>query len=187
MLLDWLKYLIGPSVLVALWELYKFLRGRTFQSRLRIDISSSATPLGKNHLVFVDVQVTNFGKGKIQARPVGDGEWAYKDQFETVAYSGSLQIKQIDAASVQGNEALDWFKSAAVKEVPGISEINLLDEYALTDKNNRIEFWLEPDETVHLGTAVVLSPGHYLLKASFYGTKPEDFWHHLACVYLPAE
>ena len=185
MVLEWLKYIVGPSILVGLWELYKFIRSRTFASRLKIEVGSTATPLGERYLVFVDVQLTNFGRGKIQARPLDASQVAYEDAVETVRYSGSLQVRQIEAGSIDANGYVDWFRSAAVKPLDGVPEINLLDEYTLPDENDRVEFWLEPDEVVNLGAPIVLSPGHYLLKVSFYGPESDDFWHKLEHVYLP--
>jgi hypothetical protein len=60
-----------------------------------------------------------------------------------------------------------------------------LDEYILTDKNNVVEFWLEPGETVHLPAPLLLSSGYYLLKVSFYGPRHSDFWSHIAYVHVP--
>jgi hypothetical protein len=140
--------------------------------------------LRERRLLFIDIQLTNIGRGWIQAKTVGTGTHADKDEFEIVKYSGSLQIKQIRAESIKGDESLDWFTSPVVQAVPGIDEINLLDEYVRTDRNNEIYFWLEPGESVHLGATVVLSPGHYLLKVTFYGPKFDEFWHRLKYVYL---
>jgi hypothetical protein len=174
-----------PAVAITLWEFYKFLRGRSFQNTLIIDVTTSSQPSGERSVVFVDVQLKNLGKGRIKAKRIGDGEYAYKDEIEQLKHSCGLQVRKINTASVTTDAHLDWFQSSALERVEGIpDEINLLDEYILTDKNNVVEFWLEPGETVHLPAPLLLSSGHYLLKVSFYGPRHSDFWSYIAYVHV---
>jgi hypothetical protein len=180
-----LAWLIGGGFLVKIIEFYF---GRAYRKTLIINIDTTSTGLDNRRMLVVNVQFTNAGKGKIKAKPVKTSradEYAYKNKIETVRYSGSLQIKELETAGLQGNKYLDWFDDSVSQEVSGIKEINLLDEYILTDKEGEIDFWLEPGETVHLATPLVLSPGNYLLKVSFYGPKADDdFWHRLIFVRL---
>ena len=53
------------------------------------------------------------------------------------------------------------------------AEINLLDEYLLPNEGNKTAFRMEPGDVVYLPTTLILPPGDYLLKVSFYGNKSD--------------
>ena len=134
--------------------------------------------MNEKWIVSVEVVLKNNGKGKIQAWSGGDGKLAYKDALEELKRPCSLQLKRISSTVEQDNQYLNWYNSASLVSVPDIpSEINLLDDYVMTDDHNRVEFWLESGDTVHLPATLILNPGNYLGKISFYGRKPKkDFW-----------
>jgi len=173
-------------VLAALWHLYIFIRGRTFEKRLLLDICTSSEELGETRLLFVEVKLTNNGKGKLGAKRVRPGECVYTDEFEKLKYSCSLQIKRVNASDLKGETLLDWYNSAELRWVPDVPrEINLLDEYLVPNEGNRTDFWLEPGDIAHLPASLVLLPGHYLLKVSFYGTRlKKDFWSRQVHVFI---
>lgn len=171
-----------PPLAIAggVWAIYFYIRGRTFEKRLSLSVTAKSEPLGENRIVFVEVQLTNHGKGKLEARRVRPGDYVYKDEIEQLKYGCSLQIKR-----VKGNAAderfIDWYKTDALETIPNIPpEIDLLDDYRVPDEQWRTRFWLEPGDAVHLSAPLILSPSHYLLKVSFYGTNAtKDFWSRL--------
>jgi len=162
----------------ALWALYLHWRGRTFEKRLLLDISTSSEPFDEKRVLFVEIKLTNSGKAKLQAKPVKRGQWVYKDEIEQLQYSCSLQIRRINPNKVKAETLLDWYNCPALEQIPDVpTEINLLDEYILTNEDNRIEFWLEPGDIAYLPATLILIPGDYLLKVSFYGPDAKnDFW-----------
>lgn len=170
----------------GLWAIYHYVRGRTYEKRLLLDIKTSSSVMDKKRVLFVEVQLTNPGKGILQAKRVGPKDYVYKDEAEQLKYSCSLQVKRLDPGKLAGEAHLDWYKCPALEPVPDIpAEINLLDEYIVPAENSEIVFWMEPGEIAHLPAALVLQPGHYLLKVSFYGTNPyKDFWSRLIYVRL---
>ena len=128
-------------VLAALWHLYIFVRGRTFEKRLLLDICTSSEELGEARLLFVEVTLTNNGKGKLAARRGRLSDWVYKDEIEQLKYSCSLQIRRVNANKLKGEALLDWYDCRALEQVPDIpSEINLLDEYLVPNKDYATEF-----------------------------------------------
>ncbi len=179
---------ISPYAVIAggLWVLYNYWRGRTFEKKLLLDVRTSSKALPDMRILFVEVQLTNAGKGKLGAKRVAPNDYVYKDAFEQLKYSCSLQIRRINITKLVGETYLDWYKCAALESVPDIpTEINLLDDYVVPDKNNEIVFWMEPGDIVQLPAPLVLQAGHYLLKVSFYGTNPDkDFWSRLVYTQL---
>jgi len=51
-----------PILAVVLWEFYKFIRGRTFQNTLIIDVASFSQSSGERSILFVDVQLKPLGR-----------------------------------------------------------------------------------------------------------------------------
>lgn len=172
-----------PFVLLGgvIWQLYLHWRGRTFEKRLLIDITSSTKPFDEKRILFVEVQLTNAGRGKLEARRVGPTDYVYHDEDEQLRYSCSLQIKRINGGKIANETLLDWYNCTELEAVPNVPrEINLLDDYVVPAEDNKIIFWMEPEDVVHLSASLVLLPGSYLLKVSFYGANPnEDFWSRL--------
>jgi len=168
-----------------LW-LYNYFRGRTYEKRLLLEVKTCSKALDGKRVLFVEVILTNAGKGKLGAKPVGPDDYVYKDADEQLKYSCSLQVKRINTNKLKGETFLDWYKCSALEPVPGIpSEINLLDDYIVPDEDNKIIFWLEPGDIAHLPAPLVLQLGHYLLKVSFYGPKSKkEFWIRLVYVCL---
>lgn len=180
------KYISIGGIGAFLFGLYNNWRGRTYEKRLLLDVKTSSKPLDDKRVLFVEVILTNAGKGKLDARRVGPNDYVYKDADEQLKYSCSLQVKRVNTQKLTDETFLDWYKSSALEAVSGIpAEINLLDDYIVPAESNRVIFWLEPGDIAHLPAPLVLQPGHYLLKVSFYGPKfDEDFWTRLVYVCL---
>jgi hypothetical protein len=175
-----------PPLAIAggLWGLYFYVRGRTFQKKLSLKVTAKSEPLGGNRFVFVEVELTNLGKGKLEARRVRPDDYVYKDEIEQLKYSCSLQIKRVKANALTDETFIDWYKTEALEPVPNIpTEIDLLDDYRVPAEEWQTRFWLEPGDTAHLSAPLILSAGQYLLKVSFYGTNAaKDFWSRLLFV-----
>jgi hypothetical protein len=155
-----------------------------FSLKIKASINSSAGKNG-NSIVFIDVILKNTGRTKINAKPKkfsqGKPEPLYQDDFETLYHSCELQIRRLDA-KIDGNAVYDWYGLSNVTE-----EINLIDDYEINE-NGAIEFWLEPGDTVHLGTALTLHPDHYLAKVTFLGSsKAEDYWERYFYFQVPVQ
>jgi len=168
------------------WYLIDYIRGRTFSHRLQIDIKTYTESFESRRLLFIEVSLTNAGKGKLQARPIGHDDYVYKDEYEKIRYACGLQVKRIEPLSINGETFLDWYASPSLSPVPDIPrEINLLDDYIVPNDDNKTVFWLEPGDIAQLSAAMIVTPGHYLVKVSFYGKKKDDYWSRLGYVRVP--
>ena len=174
------------AVIGGLWALHRYLIERTDEEAVDIEINSNCTVYGSDYLVLVDVILTNKGHTKVQAKYERNEGWAYDDGVEKLRHCGSLQIKAIRAWKSRNDRHLDWFKSPLLEPVDGLPEVNLLTEYEDPLQNNRIDFWMEPDETYHLGIPLVLSAGLYLAKVTFVASGGDDnFWSRIFCIQVP--
>jgi hypothetical protein len=184
----WYHVVVTAGTIVAgIWALWIFVFERTAESALSIDpsvvIVTNAPSLGMRRLVFLDVALANKGKRMIKAMRVTSNAWASpkEDKLEQLRYSCGAEIRRIDASAITNNKAFDWFTDAgkALTCPDGTpTEINLLREYELSKPPNVgvSDFWMEPGEQYHLGTAFILTPGDYLVKVHFYGKTEKDFW-----------
>ena len=181
---DVIKQIPPLAIGGGLWGLYCYVRGRTFQKKLSLNVTAKSEPLGETRFVFIEVQLTNHGKSKLEARRVRLGDYVYKDEIEQLKYSCSLQIKRVKANALADEKFIDWYKTDALEPIPKIpTEIDLLDDYRVPAEQWQTRFWLEPGDTTHLSAPLILSAGHYLLKVSFYGTSAaKDFWSRLLYV-----
>ena len=174
------------AVIGGLWALRRYLIERTDEEAVVIEINSNCTLYGSDYLVLVDVILTNKGHTKVQAKYKRNEGWAYDDGVEKLRHSGSLQIKAIRGWASRNDRHLDWFKSPLLEPVDRLPEVNLLTEYEDPLQNNRIDFWMEPDETYHLGIPLVLSAGLYLAKVTFVASGGDDnFWSRVFCIQVP--
>ena len=174
------------AIIGGLWALRRYLIERTDEEAVVIEINSNCTLYGSDYLVLVDVILTNKGHTKVQAKYKRNKGWAYDDGVEKLRHSGSLQIKAIRDWASLNDRHLDWFKSPLLEPVDRLPEVNLLTEYEDPLQNNRIDFWMEPDETYHLGIPLVLSAGLYLAKVTFVASGGDDnFWSRVFCIQVP--
>ncbi len=173
------------AVIGGLWALRRYLIERTDEEAVVIEINSNCELHGRDYLVLLDVILTNKGHTKVQAKYERNEGWAYNDGVEKLRHSGSLQVKTIRAWEPPNDRHLDWFKSPLLEPVAGLPEVNLLIEYENPLQNNRIDFWMEPDETYHLGVPLVLSAGLYLAKVTFIASGGDDnFWSRVCCIQV---
>jgi hypothetical protein len=170
------------AVIGGLWALRRYLIERTEEEAVAIEINSNCELHSRDYLVLL----TNKGHTKVQAKYERNDGWAYNDGVEKLRHSGSLQIRTISAWEPPNDRHLDWFKSLLLEPVTGLPEVNLLTEYEDPLQDNRVDFWMEPDETYHLGVPLVLSPGLYLAKVTFIASGGDDnFWSRLFCIHVP--
>ncbi len=191
MQLSWIveifKNMSAVSVIIAgMWILYNSIRARTFRSKLLIKINTFSEPLEQNKVLFVEVELINQGKCKLVARRVGLADYVYKDKFDQLKYSCSLQVKRVNMKKLTGEAYLDWYNCSALEQVPDLpAEINLLDDNVDPCANNEVVFWMEPGDVVHLSAPLILHTGDYLLKVSFFGiNRHDDYWSRLLYVQL---
>jgi hypothetical protein len=179
--------LIIATFVAGYWTYYLFIAERNSNAHLFMDakatISTNIPSLGERRLVFLDVFLNNTGKRKIVARRASTNEVAYSDPSETIKYSCGVQIRTILTPLIQTNKSLDWFDDTNLLQCPqGIQpEIDLLGECELPDGTP--DFWIEPSDQCHLGHALILVKGDYLVKLHFIGTDPsQEFWSRI--VYM---
>lgn len=91
----------------GMWVLFNYIRGRTFSSRLQIDIKTNSESFESRRLLFIDVTLTNTGNGKLQARPIGPNDYVYRDEHEEIRYACGLQIRRIESVNISGETYLD--------------------------------------------------------------------------------
>jgi hypothetical protein len=194
---------IGAAVCGGWWAATRWWRERTDQAALGIEVSTQATPLPdrEEHLVVVTVGLTNLGKTKIQAKAPTKDEFAYEDDGEKLKFSGSLKIKRLVPPDGGHAHNIDWFDSPWLKSVAGLpEELDLMTEYRKSPKkpqsepNNQprndppnesknepekdelVDFWMEPEETYQLRVPVVLPEGSYLAKVVFVAAPQPLDW-----------
>ena len=175
------------TVVAGIWTYHLFIYERNPNAHLLMDITPTVKTdipeLGGRRLVFLDIFLDNTGKRKIVAERVSTNQVAYSDPGETIQYSCGIQIRKILTTLIQTNQNLDWFENSNFFQCPpGLPpEIDLLGECELPDGTP--DFWIEPSDQCHLGHALVLSKGDYLLKVHLIGVDPEeDFWSRV--VYM---
>lgn len=174
------------AIIGGLWALRRYWIERTDEAAIELGVDYTCAPLGQEHLVVLDVTISNKGHTRIQAKfektPTG---YAFDDTVEQLRHSGSLQFRSVSPSSPPGH--LDWFEARhLLQPVSGVDEINLLTEYEDPTKGNQVDFWMEPGEVYHLEAAVVLSTGLYLAKVAFVGARGDDnFWSRLHFIQVP--
>jgi hypothetical protein len=162
----------------------RFVGGATSYSRerlgsaLEIDLHSTFKTLGTQQLfAFIEVQLTNKGKVKLGAKNRQSSP-AYSDKVEQLRYSGSLKLKKIKAHAASA-KWIDWFNDSSFEDAS--DEINLLHEYENPEQGT--DFWMEPGEVYTLGVPLTLTPGIYLAKVTFIGSRSnEEFWSRVMMI-----
>ena len=188
MFLDTIQQLvvIAAAVVGGLWAWRRYWVERTDQAALEIGIDYRTISLDANYLVSFDISLANRGKVKIQAKPRKDGAHTFDDGVEKLAHSGSLQLKRIQTSAATTTRTINWFESDGLERVAGVSEVNFLTEYEDPTRGNIIDFWMEPNETYHLGATLVLGRGVYLVKATFVAAGGDDnFWGRVTAIEVP--
>jgi hypothetical protein len=170
-------------VLGGAWALYRFGIQRERETGIGIELSHKTIPYGAGvFLVAFDIALSN--KAKVRVRATRERRPAYKDDWEGLNFGGDLLIRPLPSGVPEGSE-IRWFsKNAPTSPQVGDIEADLLDEYEL---NGETDFWMEPGETYHLATNVVLRPGGYLCMVTFVGAKSkQEFWRRMFLVQVPA-
>jgi hypothetical protein len=164
------------------WVYYRFGLTRAKETALALDLTYTCTPYkGGNTLVFFDVTLTNTGVVRLTAKrnppPV------YKDKCETLQYSGDLLVRRI-SDDIQPGTQVRWFPQPPSVSFSNNIELNLLQEYEISD--GKADFWMEPGESYHLGTAIVLSSGTYIAMVTFLGSGAynREFWRRSFLVQI---
>lgn len=186
--IETVHYLVvaGAALAGGAWAYRRFRLERTAEAALCIELSARSVPAPQApmHLVFLEATLRNVGKTQISARAHSDAKLAYSDADEKLAYSGTLEIRRLIAPT--GNAThLDWFDSHAWATIDGLPPIDMLSDYENPDKNDAVEFWMEPNESYALARSVVLPAGVYLAKFTFLGPQEGDFWTRLLQFTVP--
>ncbi len=179
----------GAAVAGGVWAIYKFRLEREFETALGIELATRSSPVGDRHLLSVDVALSNIGKRKIEAQRERVGEFTYTEKgkdAEKFQHSCTLQVKRLHQSAADRARYLDWYGDASILSTPnGIPDIDLATEYE-DPATQETDFWIEPGETAHLGTHLMLDPGHYFLKVTFIGTGDSDYWSRILAVEVPS-
>ena len=192
---NWYHLTISIATVVAgAWVFYVFVIERNTQAHLALDlrvtISTNSPSFTDRRLVFLDVVLTNVGKRKLEA---SRAKPAYQDPAETLDYSCGVEMRKIQTPLTETNKLLEWFEETNQLQCPvGIpDEINMLEEYEVPDTPDLAtttwtpNFWIEPSEQYHLGTALILPKGDYLARVHFIGTHgKEDYWSRIVFVQI---
>jgi len=170
------------AIVGGLWVVDRIKRERTDEAALEMSLSTSSSVVGTQHLVVLTVHLVNKGKTKIQAKSERDGRgFVFSEdgeQAEKLRFPCSVQLKQLDPTAINGSQRLNWFAGGPWKDVLGSEgpEINVLLEYENPERDNKVEFWMEPGETYHLGVPWILEKGTYLAKLTFVAAPQETGW-----------
>jgi hypothetical protein len=166
------------------WVVYQYVIRRSGETGLSIAVSHEVAQYADGRrFVFVDVGLKNTGPTMLQAS--GKSAAELRDAFEgSVSYAGSLQIFAFDPLPAGAVAHLDWWGSGTASGHEAVPEINLLDEYNNAD-GQYVEFFMEPGEEYHLGSALVLLPGSYLAKVAFVGSDVQEYWSRIVPLIVP--
>lgn len=177
----------AAPVLAGAWALYRYVLFRSAQPALTIGVETEATGLQQGKAtVLVTAVLSNVGKVRIRAKPnrearVGvPGLWAYNDGYDCLPFACTLEVRQLlDMGPFPSPGRLSWYELDDVR-CPRISpdKIDLLEEY-FDEAAKETDFWVEPGETYHSASALILPPGRYLAKVTFVGMKEDDYWSRI--------
>ncbi len=174
-------------IIGGIWALYRSVIRNEHETDLNIDISTDSHSINdKSDIVYISISLDNRGNRRIypRKRDFIDGNFKaiYKDLRETLYHSCGLQLKQINT-KFTGNTLYTWYDPKNLSEVENIpTEINLLEDFEASIENTAnvdTDFGLTPGETAHRGIVVVLQPGHYLARVTFWGSRERyraEFW-----------
>jgi hypothetical protein len=163
------------------WTLYRFGLTREREAKLGIDLFYTSFPYNKGScIVSFDVILTNQGSTKLRAKRKRSP--AFKDKGERLEYSCSLLLRDVPT-DLEPNTQVPWFFPKGKSPFPGDLEFDLIYEYEIGDKT---DFWLEPGEKYHVGTAVILKKGSFLVLVTFVGdATDDDFWRRTFVIQVP--
>jgi hypothetical protein len=166
------------------WALYRFGLLRENKAAIEIELHCKCIP-EPNGRYFSYFDVTLINKGKVKAEARKKRRPAYRDEAETLKYGCSLLLRAIPK-NIQERKPIGWFDEEAKTKSPieGDIEVDLLYDYEL---NGETIFWMEPEESYHVGTGIVLQHGSYLAMITFVGNKENDdeFWRRTFIVQIP--
>jgi len=164
------------------WAFFRFVLRRERETALSMDMKSSSIPRGPGvHLVSFDVELSN--KAAVSLRAKRKRLPAYPDPTDVLNYSVDLLLRSIPSSLPVG-ASLRWFPEPAQKSPqPGDIEVDLVDEY---EDMGKTDFWMEPGETYHVSTSMVLAAGTYLAMVTFVGNRSDkEFWRRVFVVQVP--
>jgi hypothetical protein len=193
----WAQIAQNVAVTVAIlvggvWTLYQVSRQRRLESGLSIGAKVTWTGIGEaRFLVYIDISLQNIGNRLLRAHakrgnfehplPLPGRPGAHQ-HFHSVA----LHIRRIEPTAIADLSGIvvDWHDTKYLSEISDIGpeeghEIDLIRSYEQRSKSDgiRVAFFMEPQEMYHLGTSVVLSPGQYMGRVTFFGSRGSDeFW-----------
>ena len=170
------------AVLVGgIWAYYRFGIKRESETALAIDLTHSSVSYQRDWLVFLDVCIEN--KGAVRLGAKRRRKPAYEDESEQIAYAADLLLRPVPPGSAPGSQVRWFADDTDTSPHPGDIEVDLVAEYVI---GGETDFWMEPRETYHLGAAVVLPGGSYLVMMTFVGDRSdEDFWRRMFLVQVP--
>jgi hypothetical protein len=173
---------VAAIVVGGIWAFYRFGLRREREPALGIDLSFTTVPYNStSYLVAFDLTLAN--KGSVRLRAKRKRSPAYSDKDEALKYSCDLMLRAV-STTLQPGSQVTWF-SALDQRSPreGDIELDLISEHEL---DGDTDFWMEPNETYHVGTALILQAGIYLVMVTFVGDASDgDFWRRLFVIQVP--
>jgi hypothetical protein len=181
-------FILGTAAMVAgVWAFITYKFTRSAEPALALEVSTEKIYLEQGKVMaLVTIILENVGKVKIQAKRVRnvrgkDGKtYTFSDGFDNLPFACTLEVRRVlDTSSVRPPSRLAWYGLDGVG-FPRIEPeaIDLLEEY-YDEKEHVTDFWMEPGESYHAASALVLSPGAYLAKVTFVGKHEDDYWSRI--------
>lgn len=168
------------------WGAYQFILRRATESALDLGVDTCSHSLGHGQtLVAFRITLKNIGARRIAAaRALSDLDKA--DYQHSVVYPGDLQIARILPEAFPA--AVTWWSDdRPLPTVNGLPpHISLLDEYSNAERD--IDFFIEPGESYVFEPVCIVSPGHYLAKVVFIGSRgaAAEYWSRVVHVRADA-
>jgi hypothetical protein len=175
---------VAAIVVGGAWAYYRFGLRREREAALGIDLSFTSVPYDStSYLVAFDLTLANKGGVRLTARR--KRRPAYSDTDEDLKYSCDLLLRAV-SASLQHGSQVTWFSNPGQRSpCPDDIEVDLVSEHELDGKT---DFWMEPNETYHVSTALILRAGIYLVMITFVGEASDgDFWRRLFVIHVPQQ
>jgi hypothetical protein len=166
------------AIVLAIWAVNRYFRERNGETNLSIELTKTDYVINNYNKVYLDVSLENRGKVAIRTferfTKGKEAKFTYIDKIETIKYSIELQVKRVKQSQTVLYYWFDPNQYAAVTD-----PINLLTDLEVLGDPKNTPFFIEPNETYHLGCWLQLDKGLYEAKVIVVGRKkkPDEFWH----------
>ena len=164
----------------GVWAYYRFGMRRESETALAIELKHSCIPYDSDRLVVFTASIEN--KSAVRVGAKRKRAPAYEDTNERLEYSVDLLMRPVPPGLAVRTQVCWFVGDEDTSPKDGDIEIDLTSDYEI---GGETDFWLEPGETYHLNSGVVLPVGNYLAMVTFVGDRSDlEFWRRTFLVQV---